>query len=166
MYLFSSLQLAEAAKSQFSQDYSDHLALVRAYEGWKDAEIDHSGYEYCWKNFLSAQSMKAIDSLRKEFFSLLKDTGLVDGNTASYNAWSHDDYLIRAVICYGLYPGICPVVVSRGFYHICSSFVFVIFYTLLFLFLATFLLLVVLFFSCFDEPTFIFSKISWKCTNS
>ncbi|KAG6715156.1 hypothetical protein I3842_05G237000 [Carya illinoinensis] len=107
---FDKKDLAEAAKSQFSRDYSDHLALVRAYDGWKDAEIDNSGYEYCWRNFLSAQSMKAIDSLRKEFFSLLKDTGLVDGNTASYNTWSHDDYLIRAVICYGLYPGICSVV--------------------------------------------------------
>ncbi|KAJ7943079.1 putative ATP-dependent RNA helicase [Quillaja saponaria] len=102
--------LAEAAKAQFSHDYSDHLALVRAYEGWKDAEIDLAGYEYCWKNFLSAQSMKAIDALRNEFLSLLKDTGLVDTNTSSCNALSHDMHLIRAVICYGLYPGICSVV--------------------------------------------------------
>lgn len=107
---FDKKDLAEAAKSQFSRDYSDHLALVRAYEGWNDAERDLGGYEYCWRNFLSVQSMKAIDSLRKEFFSLLKDTGLVDGNTTSYNAWSHDEHLIRAVICYGLYPGICSVV--------------------------------------------------------
>ncbi|CAK7326664.1 unnamed protein product [Dovyalis caffra] len=102
--------LAEAAKSQFSGDYSDHLALVRAYEGWKVAERDLSGYEYCWKNFLSVQSMKAIDSLWKEFFSLLMDTGLVDGNPTTCNAWSHDEYLVRAVICYGLYPGICSIV--------------------------------------------------------
>ncbi|XP_034684490.1 DExH-box ATP-dependent RNA helicase DExH5, mitochondrial isoform X3 [Vitis riparia] len=102
--------LAEAAKAQFSHDYSDHLALVRAYEGWKDAEKDQIGCEYCWKNFLSAQSMKAIDSLRKEFFSLLKDADLVDGNMATYNAWSYDEHLIRAVICCGLYPGICSVV--------------------------------------------------------
>ncbi|GMY18472.1 DExH-box ATP-dependent RNA helicase DExH5, mitochondrial, partial [Fagus crenata] len=107
---FDKKDLAEAAKSQFSRDYSDHLALVRAYEGWNDAERDLGGYEYCWRNFLSVQSMKAIDSLRKEFVSLLKDTGLVDGNTTSYNAWSHDEHLIRAVICYGLYPGICSVV--------------------------------------------------------
>ncbi|XP_034684498.1 DExH-box ATP-dependent RNA helicase DExH5, mitochondrial isoform X4 [Vitis riparia] len=104
------LALAEAAKAQFSHDYSDHLALVRAYEGWKDAEKDQIGCEYCWKNFLSAQSMKAIDSLRKEFFSLLKDADLVDGNMATYNAWSYDEHLIRAVICCGLYPGICSVV--------------------------------------------------------
>ncbi|KAI4357722.1 hypothetical protein L6164_001654 [Bauhinia variegata] len=102
--------LAEAAKSQFSRDYSDHLALVRAYESWKAAEIDLAGYEYCWKNFLSAQSMKAIDALRREFFSLLKDIGLTDGNATTCNAWSHDVHLIRAVICYGLYPGICSVV--------------------------------------------------------
>ncbi|KAI8023970.1 hypothetical protein LOK49_LG03G00881 [Camellia lanceoleosa] len=102
--------LAEAAKAQFSRDYSDHLALVRAYEGWKEAERDLAGYEYCWKNFLSAQSMKAIDALRREFYSSLKDTGLVDSNNATCNAWSYDEHLIRAVICYGLYPGICSVV--------------------------------------------------------
>ncbi|KAH6771511.1 RNA helicase family protein [Perilla frutescens var. hirtella] len=102
--------LAEAAKAQFSHDFSDHLALVRAYEGWKVADRDLTAYEYCWKNFLSAQSMKAIDSLRKEFYSLLKDTGLVDSNPITYNVWSYDENLLRAVICYGLYPGICSVV--------------------------------------------------------
>ncbi|KAK1553100.1 hypothetical protein Q3G72_028861 [Acer saccharum] len=114
--------LAEAAKSQFSWDYSDHLALVRAYEGWREAERDLAGNEYCWDNFLSAQSMKAIDSLRKEFFSLLKDAGLIDCSTTIFNASNHDEHqkrnerpknisvLIRAVICYGLYPGICSVV--------------------------------------------------------
>ncbi|KAL3654449.1 hypothetical protein CASFOL_004130 [Castilleja foliolosa] len=102
--------LAEAAKAQFSRDYSDHLALVRAYEGWKVADKDFAAQEYCWKNFLSAQSMKAIDSLRKEFYSLLKDTGLVDSNPTTYNVWSYDEHLLRAIVSYGLYPGICSVV--------------------------------------------------------
>ncbi|KAL8471593.1 hypothetical protein ACS0TY_028379 [Phlomoides rotata] len=39
--------LAGTAKSRFSaKDYSDHMALVRAYEGWKDAEREGSAYEY------------------------------------------------------------------------------------------------------------------------
>ncbi|CAN1796378.1 DExH-box ATP-dependent RNA helicase DExH5, mitochondrial [Linum perenne] len=101
--------LAEAAKAQFSRDYSDHMALVRAFDGWKDAERNFAGYDYCWKNFISVQSMKAIDALRKEFFTLLRDTGLIDGNVNS-NGWSHEEHLIRAVICYGLYPGVCSVV--------------------------------------------------------
>ena len=107
------MQLAESAKTQFSgQEYSDHIALVRAYEGWKEAEREQSGYEYCWKNFLSAQTLKAIDSLRKQFFYLLKDTGLVDQNIENRNNWSNDEHLIRAVICAGLFPGICSVAVS------------------------------------------------------
>ncbi|XP_010279410.1 PREDICTED: DExH-box ATP-dependent RNA helicase DExH3 [Nelumbo nucifera] len=108
---FDKKEVAESAKAQFSaQDYSDHLALVRAYDGWKDAERKEGGYEYCWRNFLSLQTMKAIDSLRKQFISLLKDTGLVDDTTATYNTWSYDEHLIRAIICAGLYPGVCSVV--------------------------------------------------------
>lgn len=107
------MQLADSAKAQFScRDYSDHLALIRAFDGWKDAERDHSGYEYCWKNFLSAQTMKAIDSLRKQFHFLLKDTGLVDEGFSASNKWSNDENLIRAVICTGLYPGVSSVMVS------------------------------------------------------
>lgn len=90
--------------------------LVRAYEGWKDAERVQSGYEYCWRNFLSAQTLKAIDSLRKQFFCLLKDAGLVNHNTENFNVWSRDEHLIRAVICAGLYPGLCSVMVSRATY--------------------------------------------------
>ncbi|XVF53845.1 hypothetical protein PTKIN_Ptkin05aG0131500 [Pterospermum kingtungense] len=108
---FDKKDLAESAKAQFSgQEYSDHMALVRAYDGWKEAEREQSGYEYCWKNFLSAQTLKAIDSLRKQFFFLLKDTGLVDQNIENRNKWSNDEHLIRAVICAGLFPGICSVV--------------------------------------------------------
>ncbi|XP_076923997.1 DExH-box ATP-dependent RNA helicase DExH5, mitochondrial-like isoform X2 [Bidens hawaiensis] len=103
--------LAEAAKAQFSHDHhSDHLALVRAYEGWKVAEFELNGFDYCWKNFLSAQSMKTIYSLRHEFQTVLIDTGLIDSNITTYNTWSYDENLLRAVICYGLYPGICSVV--------------------------------------------------------
>lgn len=108
---FDKKDLAESAKAQFSaRDYSDHLALVRAYDGWKDAERQESGYEYCWKNFLSAQTLRAIDSLRRQFFSLLKDSSLVDQMTENRNTWSHDEHLIRAVICAGLFPGVCSVV--------------------------------------------------------
>ncbi|XP_057415627.1 DExH-box ATP-dependent RNA helicase DExH3 [Lotus japonicus] len=102
--------LADSAKAQFAADYSDHLALIRAYEGWKDAEARKTGYEYCWRNFLSSQTLKAIDSLRKQFFYLLKDIGLVDNNSETHNTWSREDHLVRAVICAGLYPGVSSVV--------------------------------------------------------
>ncbi|KAK6127667.1 hypothetical protein DH2020_038583 [Rehmannia glutinosa] len=107
---FDKKDLAESAKAHFSgRDFSDHLTLVRAFEGWKDAERKQSGYEYCWRNFLSTQTLKAIESLKKQFLYLLKDIGLVE-NVESCNKWSHDEHLIRAVICTGLFPGICSVV--------------------------------------------------------
>ncbi|XP_011046462.1 PREDICTED: ATP-dependent RNA helicase DHX36-like isoform X1 [Populus euphratica] len=103
--------LAGTAKSRFSaKDYSDHMALVRAYEGWKEAEREGSAYEYCWRNFLSAQTLQAIHSLRKQFSFILKDTGLVEEDASNNNKLSHNQSLVRAIICSGLYPGIASVV--------------------------------------------------------
>ncbi|CAL9072844.1 unnamed protein product [Musa acuminata var. zebrina] len=103
--------LAGTAKSRFSaKDYSDHMALVRAYEGWKDAEREGSAYEYCWRNFLSAQTLQAIHSLRKQFSFILKDSGLLDADSSINNSLSHNQPLVRAIICSGLFPGIASVV--------------------------------------------------------
>lgn len=103
--------LAGIAKARFSaKDYSDHMALVRAYEGWKDAEREGSAYEYCWRNFLSAQTLQAIHSIRKQFSFILKDAGLIDDDVSSNNKLSPNQSLVRAVICSGLFPGIVSVV--------------------------------------------------------
>jgi ATP-dependent RNA helicase DHX36 len=103
--------LAGTAKSRFSaKDYSDHMALVRAYEGWKDAEREGSAYEYCWRNFLSAQTLQAIHSLRKQFSYILKDSGLIDTDANINNSLSHNQSLVRGIICSGLFPGIASVV--------------------------------------------------------
>uniref|UniRef100_A0A0D9VZ09 RNA helicase n=1 Tax=Leersia perrieri TaxID=77586 RepID=A0A0D9VZ09_9ORYZ len=103
--------LAGTAKSRFSaKDYSDHMALVRAYEGWKDAEREGSAYEYCWRNFLSAQTLQAIHSLRKQFTYILKDAGLIDSDANTNNSLSHNQSLVRGIICSGLFPGITSVV--------------------------------------------------------
>ncbi|KAK3017016.1 hypothetical protein RJ639_006877 [Escallonia herrerae] len=103
--------LAGTAKSRFSaKDYSDHMALVRAYEGWKDAEREGSAYEYCWRNFLSAQTLQAIHSLRNQFTFILKDAALVDADAGINNRLSHNQSLVRAIICSGLFPGIASVV--------------------------------------------------------
>uniref|UniRef100_A0A804M3X1 RNA helicase n=1 Tax=Zea mays TaxID=4577 RepID=A0A804M3X1_MAIZE len=103
--------LAGTAKARFSaKDYSDHMALVRAYEGWKDAEREGSAYEYCWRNFLSSQTLQAIHSLRKQFSYILKDSGLIDSDGNTNNSLSHNQSLVRGIICSGLFPGIASVV--------------------------------------------------------
>ncbi|XP_024962086.1 DExH-box ATP-dependent RNA helicase DExH3 isoform X4 [Cynara cardunculus var. scolymus] len=107
----TSEQKASTAKSRFSaKDYSDHMALVRAYEGWKQAEREGSAYEYCWKNFLSAQTLQAIHSLRNQFNYILKDALLLEADAGVNNRLSHNQSLVRAIICSGLFPGIASVV--------------------------------------------------------
>ncbi|EXB97688.1 putative ATP-dependent RNA helicase DHX36 [Morus notabilis] len=113
--------LAGTAKSRFSaKDYSDHMALVRAYEGWKDAEREGSAYEYCWRNFLSAQTLQAIHSLRKQFSYILRDASLIDVDASNNNRLSHNQSLVRAVICSGLFPGISSVVVKCSYLDVFS----------------------------------------------
>ncbi|CAI9292886.1 unnamed protein product [Lactuca saligna] len=64
-------QQASTAISRFSaKDYSDHMALVHAYEGWKEAEKEGSAYEYCWRNFLSAETLQAIHSALLVYFAV------------------------------------------------------------------------------------------------
>ena len=105
-------QKASTAKSIYAaKDYSDHMALVRAYEGWKQADREGSGYEYCWRHFLSAQTLQAIHSLRNQFNYILKDALLLEADAGVNNRLSHNQSLIRAVICSGLFPGIASVVV-------------------------------------------------------
>lgn len=57
---------------------SDHIALVKAYEGWKDAKRCGMDREFCWENFLSPITMQMIEDMRIQFLNLLSDIGFVD----------------------------------------------------------------------------------------
>ncbi|KAF8103693.1 hypothetical protein N665_0186s0061 [Sinapis alba] len=92
-----------------SGNYSDHLTLVRAYDGWKEAQKEGSGQAFCRMNHLSLQRLKDIDSMRKQFLCLLKNASLVS-NVKECNKLSHDEHLVRAIICAGLFPGVSSVV--------------------------------------------------------
>uniref|UniRef100_A0A7N0V7U3 RNA helicase n=1 Tax=Kalanchoe fedtschenkoi TaxID=63787 RepID=A0A7N0V7U3_KALFE len=124
--------LAIRAKSQFStRDFSDHLPVVRAFNSWKYAEMQQFGDEYCHRNFLSVQTMKDIDSLRNQLFFVLKETGFADSNINQSNRFSHDEHIIRAIMCAGLFPGLCSIMnkqknimfktVEDGLVSLCSS---------------------------------------------
>ena len=88
------------------------MALVRAYEGWKDAEREGSAFEYCQRNFLSAQTLQAMNSLRKQFRFILEDDGSLNAGIAVNNSLSYNKSLVCGIICSGLFPGITSVMVS------------------------------------------------------
>lgn len=58
--------------------YSDHIALLKAYKGWKDAKRNHREKAFCWDFFLSPMTLQMMDDMRKQFCDLLTDIGFVN----------------------------------------------------------------------------------------
>ncbi|XP_057805318.1 DExH-box ATP-dependent RNA helicase DExH1 isoform X1 [Salvia miltiorrhiza] len=99
---------AEAAKRSFAGDScSDHIALLKAYEGWKDAKRNRNEKSFCWENFLSPVTMQMIEDMRFQFLDLLAGIGFVNKSQAkAYNQYSDDLEMVCAILCAGLYPNV------------------------------------------------------------
>ncbi|KAA3464041.1 ATP-dependent RNA helicase DHX36 isoform X2 [Gossypium australe] len=100
---------ADAAKRSFAGDScSDHIALVKAFEGYKDAKRNGRERAFCWENFLSPVTLQMMEDMRIQFIDLLSDIGFVDKSRGAsvYNQYSHDLEMVCAVLCAGLYPNV------------------------------------------------------------
>ncbi|KAM7255732.1 hypothetical protein ACFE04_008630 [Oxalis oulophora] len=100
---------ADEAKRSFAGDScSDHVALLKAFEGYKDAKQNGNERNFCWENFLSPMTLRMIEDMRMQFLDLLSDIGFVDKSRgpAAYNQYSFDLEVVCAVLCAGLYPNV------------------------------------------------------------
>ncbi|KAL8259783.1 hypothetical protein R6Q59_027736 [Mikania micrantha] len=100
---------ADEAKRSFAGDScSDHIALLKAFEGWKEAKRSGNEKSFCWENFLSIQTLKMIGDMRLQFLDLLSGIGFVDKSKGAnvYNQYSDDMEMVCAVLCAGLYPNV------------------------------------------------------------
>ncbi|KAJ9559044.1 hypothetical protein OSB04_013658 [Centaurea solstitialis] len=100
---------ADEAKRSFAGDScSDHIAALKAYEGWKEAKRSGNEKSYCWENFLSMQTLKMMEDMRLQFLDLLSDIGFVDKSKGAnaYNQYSDDMEMVCAILCAGLYPNV------------------------------------------------------------
>ena len=111
---------ADAVRRRLAGDtYSDHIALVRAFEGWERARRDggnREGWEYCRRNFLSGNTLELMSDMRRQFADLLHGIGFLpdgarsaDRAGASHNRHAADVAMLRAVICAGMYPRLVSV---------------------------------------------------------
>lgn len=57
---------------------SDHIALLKAFEGYKDAKCNGRERAFCWENFLSPVTLQMMEDMRNQFLNLLSDIGFVD----------------------------------------------------------------------------------------
>ncbi|KAH7854237.1 hypothetical protein Vadar_011602 [Vaccinium darrowii] len=100
---------ADAAKRSFAGDScSDHIALLKAFEAWKDAKRSGNDRSLCWENFLSPVTLQMMDDMRSQFLDLLSDIGFVDKSRGAnaYNQYSKDLEMVSAILCAGLYPNV------------------------------------------------------------
>ena len=89
-------------KQRFAGDsFSDHVAILNAYNGWLDAKRNGSEKDYLWRHFLSSQTLRLVSDMREQFRDLLKDIGFVSYGNSSCDAFAHDNAMLRAVICAG-----------------------------------------------------------------
>ncbi|KDP36104.1 hypothetical protein JCGZ_08748 [Jatropha curcas] len=100
---------ADAAKRSFAGDScSDHIALVKAFEGYKEAKRTRNERAFCWEKFLSPITLQMMEDMREQFLNLLSDIGFVDKSrgASAYNQYSHDLEMVSAILCAGLYPNV------------------------------------------------------------
>lgn len=58
--------------------FSDHVALLKAFAGWKEAKRSGWDRDFCWDNFLSPVTLQMIEDMRNQFVNLLSDIGFID----------------------------------------------------------------------------------------
>lgn len=100
--------LSDKAKRSFSNN-SDQLAVAKAMEAWKNGCQGMSEREFCFKNFISYQTLKMLDQMKTQFAQGLHQSKFLTKpkvDSAENNRNSVDDNLLRAVICAGLYPNL------------------------------------------------------------
>ncbi|KAM4566225.1 ATP-dependent DNA/RNA helicase DHX36 [Odontesthes bonariensis] len=93
---------------------SDHLTIVNAFQGWEEAKRRGARYEreYCWDNFLSANTLQMLHNMKGQFAEHLMHAGFVsskDPKDPKSNINSDNEKLIKAVIVAGLYPKVAMI---------------------------------------------------------
>lgn len=104
---------ADAVKKEFDEKTrSDHLTVLRAYEGWCEVRKQggrDSESKFCWENYLSNSALWTIQETRRHLKRQLKDIGFISGAHDADNENAGNVKLLRAVLCAGLYPNVVRI---------------------------------------------------------
>ena len=107
-------QAADEARRRFAgESMSDHIALLNAYNEWRRMPA-HQARDWCWRNYLSSNTLEMMKDMRRQFLQLLEAIGFVDkqsGQGLSEPHGRHSDrlVLVRAVMTAGMYPNLVSV---------------------------------------------------------
>ena len=105
---------ADRAKRRFANgEPSDHKAILEAYNGWLDACRRGESRDFCWRNFLSEQTLRLVRDMREQYRDLLHTCGLIgskDDKRVKEVTSAVDDWgVVKAVLVAGLYPNLIRI---------------------------------------------------------
>ena len=111
-------ELADEEKRRFADgQFSDHIAVLNAFEAWQRSGRSR---DFCYRHFLSHNTLQMMEEMRGQFVDLLADIGFVGASSrgdlrrrggvgGALDAHSGDLDVLRAVICAGLFPSVCAI---------------------------------------------------------
>ncbi|CAD0202068.1 unnamed protein product [Chrysodeixis includens] len=103
-----------SARKEFAADsYSDHMALLRAFQAWQTARANGTERAFCAKNLICGATMEMIVGYRSQLLAQLRALCLVkargSGDIKDVNLNSEKWHVVKAVLVSGLYPSIARV---------------------------------------------------------
>nr|XP_055054283.1 3'-5' RNA helicase YTHDC2 isoform X2 [Misgurnus anguillicaudatus] len=110
----SQKRLAMLCRKRFcANTFSDHMALLRAFQAWQKARSDGWERAFCEKNFLSQATMEIIVGMRAQLLGQLRATGFVrargGGDIRDVNLNSENWAIVKAALVAGMYPNLIHV---------------------------------------------------------
>ncbi|KAG7300118.1 hypothetical protein JYU34_015660 [Plutella xylostella] len=102
------------ARKEFSaESFSDHMALLRAFQAWQTARANGTERAFCSKNLICGATMEMIVGYRSQLLAQLRALCLVkargSGDIKDVNLNSEKWHVVKAVLVSGLYPSIARV---------------------------------------------------------
>ncbi|KAK8805503.1 hypothetical protein WA158_002159 [Blastocystis sp. Blastoise] len=98
---------AKIQKQKYAHRFSDHMTFVNIYNAYIQSTNKR---QFCRDLFLSRESMNMIVSLRQDYITALQSINFLPRDYKSenntFNAYSHEDGVIKGVLSAGLYPNI------------------------------------------------------------
>jgi ATP-dependent RNA helicase DHX36 len=98
---------ADAAKSELASLYgghSDQLAVIAAFECWKNARQRGQEARFCSEYFVSKSTMNMLSGMRKQLQNELIRNGFILDDISSCSLNARDPGILHAVLVAGLYP--------------------------------------------------------------
>ncbi|XP_072272182.1 3'-5' RNA helicase YTHDC2 isoform X2 [Pyxicephalus adspersus] len=100
-------------KKLIADTFSDHMALLRAFQAWQKARSDGWERAFCEKNFLSQATMEIIIGMRTQLLGQLRASGFVRargaGDIRDVNTNSENWAVVKAALVAGMYPNLIHV---------------------------------------------------------